>query len=83
MDQVSECLRYYQELIKLKYYLQADRPIRYRREAWYVFWVSREPGMSMVQLSKRFKISQPTESQSATCGEKIAKENRLKLLQNK
>ncbi|MBW2608073.1 MAG: hypothetical protein JRD05_10610 [Deltaproteobacteria bacterium] len=39
----------------------------------------RELGMSMVQLSKRFKISQPTASQSATRGEKIAKENKLKL----
>ncbi len=34
-------------------------------------------------LSKLLKISQPTASQSATRGEKIAKENKLKLLQNK
>jgi len=47
------------------------------------FWASRELGMSMVQLSKRLKISQPTASQSATRGEKIAKENKLKLLKNK
>jgi len=33
MDQVRECLRYYQELIELKYYLQTDSHIRYRREA--------------------------------------------------
>ncbi|OEU67630.1 MAG: hypothetical protein BBJ57_10730 [Desulfobacterales bacterium PC51MH44] len=46
-------------------------------------WASRELGMSMVQLSKRLKISQPTASQSATRGEKIAKENKLKLLKNK
>ena len=39
--------------------------------------------MSIVQLSKCLKISQPTVSQSATRGEKIAKENKLKLLQNK
>jgi hypothetical protein len=38
--------------------------------------------MSMVQLSKRLKISQATVSQSATRGEKIAKKNKLKLLQN-
>ena len=38
--------------------------------------------MSMEQLSKRLKISQPTASQSANRGEKIAKENKLKLLQN-
>jgi hypothetical protein len=37
----------------------------------------------MIQLSKRLKISQPTASQSATRGEKIAKENKLKLLKNK
>ncbi|MBW1867189.1 MAG: transposase, partial [Deltaproteobacteria bacterium] len=32
------------------------------------FWASRELGMSMVQLSKRLKISQPTVSQSAIRG---------------
>ncbi len=37
--------------------------------------------MSMVQLSK-LKIFQPTISQSATRGEKIAKENKLKLLKS-
>jgi len=47
------------------------------------FWASRELGMSMVQLLKRLKISQPTASQSATRDEKIAKENKLKLLKNK
>jgi hypothetical protein len=39
--------------------------------------------MGTVQLSKRLKISQPTASKSATSGEKNAKENKLKLLQNK
>ena len=39
--------------------------------------------MSMVQLSKRLNISQLTVSQSATRGEKIAKESKLKRLQNK
>jgi len=34
-------------------------------------------------LSKRLNISQPTVSQSATHGEKNAKENKLKLLKNK
>ena len=47
------------------------------------FLTSRELGMSMVQLSNHLKISQSTVSQSATRGEKIAKENKLKLLQNK
>ena len=36
--------------------------------------------MIMVQLSKRFKISQPKVSRSAASGEKIVKENKLKLL---
>jgi hypothetical protein len=37
--------------------------------------------MSMVQLPKRLKISQPAASQSATRGERIAKENKFKVLQ--
>jgi len=35
-----------------------------------------------VELSKRLKISQPTVSQSANRGEKIAKENRLNLFKS-
>jgi len=46
-------------------------------------WASRELGMSIAQLSKRLKISQPTVSQSATHGEKMATKNKLKLLKNK
>jgi len=46
-------------------------------------WASREPGMNMVRLSKRFKISQSAADQSATCGGKIVKENKLKLVENK
>ena len=40
-------------------------------------------GMNMVQLSKCLKISQPTVSQSANRGEKIAKKNKLKLLKSR
>jgi hypothetical protein len=36
--------------------------------------------MSMVELSKRLKIYQPTVSQSAKRGKKIARENDFKLL---
>jgi hypothetical protein len=36
-----------------------------------------------VPVSKRLKISQLTVSQSATRGEKIVQENKLKRLQNK
>ncbi len=47
------------------------------------FWTLKELGMSMVQLSKRLEISQPTVTQFATRGEKITKENKLKLLKSK
>ena len=59
------------------------QPHKVQARSLVCFWASRELGMNMVQLSKRLKISQPTASQSATRGEKIAKENKLKLLQNK
>ena len=59
------------------------QPHKVQARSLLCFWASRELGMSMVQLSKRLKISQPTASQSATRGEKIAKENKLKLLKNK
>ena len=59
------------------------QPHKVQARSLVCFWASRELGMSMVQLSKRLKISQPTTSQSVTRGEKIAKENKLKLLKNK
>ena len=58
------------------------QPHKVKARSLVCFWVSRELGMSMVQLSKRLKISQPIANQSATCGEKIAKENKLKLLKS-
>ncbi len=59
------------------------QPHKVQARSLLCFWASRELGISMVQLSKLLKISQPTVSQSATRGEKIAKENKLKLLKNK
>jgi REP-associated tyrosine transposase len=59
------------------------QPHKVQARSLVCFWASRELGMSMIQLSKRLKISQPTASQSATRGEKVAKENKLKLLKNK
>ncbi len=59
------------------------QPHKVQARSLLCFWASRELGMSMVQLSKRLKISQPTVSQSVTRGENIAKENKLKLLKNK
>jgi len=58
------------------------QPHRVQARSLVCFWASREFGMSMVELSKRLKISQPTVSQSANRGEKIAKENKLNLLQS-
>ena len=59
------------------------QPDKVQARSLVCFWASRELGMSLVQLSKRLKISEPTASQSASRGEKIAKENKLKLLKNK
>ena len=59
------------------------RPNRVKVRRFACFWVSRKPGMSMVQLSRRLKISQPTAKESATRGEKITKKNKLELLQNR
>jgi REP-associated tyrosine transposase len=59
------------------------QPHKVQARSLVCFWASRELGMSMIQLSKRLKISQPTASQSATRGEKIVTENKLKLLKNK
>ena len=58
------------------------QPHRVKARSLVCFWASRELGMSMVELSKRLKISQPTVSQSANRGEKIARENKLNLLQS-
>jgi REP element-mobilizing transposase RayT len=61
--------------------LSAGRqPQRVKARSLLCFWTSRDLGMSMVELSKRLKISQPTASQSASRGEKIAIEGGLKLL---
>ena len=57
------------------------QPRRVQARSLVCFWATRELGMSMVELSKRLKISQPTVSQSANRGEKIATENRLNLFQ--
>jgi putative transposase len=57
-------------------------PHRVKARSLVCFWASRELGMSMVELSKRLKIFQPRVSQSANRGEKIAKKNKLNLLQS-
>jgi len=45
------------------------------------YWAARGLGISTLELSKRFGISQPTASQSVKRGEKIVKEKGLKLLE--
>ncbi len=56
------------------------QPIRVKARSLLCFWATRELGMSMVDLSKRLKISQPTVSQSAKRGEKIARDNNLRFV---
>jgi hypothetical protein len=56
------------------------QPHRVKARSLLCFWASRKLGMSMVELSRRLKISQPTASQSAKRGEIIATENNLKLM---
>jgi hypothetical protein len=43
------------------------------------YWAARELGMSTIELSKRLLVSQPTASQSVKRGEKIVKDERLRL----
>ena len=58
---------------------EGRQPTRVKARNLLCFWASRELGMTMVELSNRLKISQPTVSQSASRGEKIARENDLNL----
>lgn len=44
------------------------------------YWAVRECGMAMIVLAKRFEISSTAVGQSVRRGEKIAKENNLKLI---
>ncbi len=61
--------------------LSAGRqPIRVKARRLLCFWASRELGMTMVELSKRLKISPSTVSQSAGHGEKLVRECNLRLL---
>ena len=76
VNRVSEVLRIEKEEV-----LSAGRhPLRVKARSLLCFWASRDLGMSMVELSKRLNISQPTASQSATRGEKIASKSCFKLL---
>lgn len=45
------------------------------------FWATRELGISTVKLAKKLNLSQPSVSTSAKRGEKIAKDNNFKLLE--
>jgi len=38
------------------------------------YWATRELGMTTIELSKKLKLSQPTISQSAKRGQKIAQD---------
>jgi hypothetical protein len=45
------------------------------------YWGNREPGMSTIGLSKKLNISQPTASQSVVRGQKIARAEKMALLE--
>ena len=45
------------------------------------YWATRELRMTTIELSKKLKLSQPTISQSAKRGQKIAQENGLFLIE--
>ena len=45
------------------------------------YWATRELGMTTIELSKKLKLSQPTISQSAKRGQKIAQELGLRLIE--
>jgi REP-associated tyrosine transposase len=81
--QLGDWLSYLVGINRSEVLSSGRQPHKVQARSLVCFWASRELGMSMIQLSKRLKISQPTASQSATRGEKIAKENKLKLLKNK
>jgi REP-associated tyrosine transposase len=81
--QLGDWLSYLVGMNRAEVLSSGRQPHKVQARSLVCFWASRELGMSMIQLSKRLKISQPTASQSATRGEKIAKENKLKLLKNK
>jgi len=79
VDRVSEVLG----MSRSEVLSSGRQPNKVKARSLVCFLASRELGMSMVELSKRLRISQPTASQSASRGEKIAKESGLKLLENK
>jgi putative transposase len=47
------------------------------------YWGTRELGMTTVELSKKLNLAQPTMSQAAARGRKIAKENGFRLFEDK
>ena len=76
VDRVAAVLR----IDKVDILSAGRQPTRVKARSLLCFWASRKLGMSMVDLSKRLKISQSTVSQSASRGEKIARERDLRLL---
>ena len=79
LDRVSELL----SIDRTEVLLPGRQPHRVIARSMVCYWASRELGMSMVELAKLLKISEPTVSQSATRGEKIVKKNKYKLINSK
>jgi len=76
VDQVANLLSIDQEMVTRR----GRYPDTVEARSVLCYWAARELGISTLELSKRLGISQPTASQSATRGEKIVKERRLKLV---
>ena len=79
IDRVAELLG----IDRTELLLPGRQPHRVKARSMMCYWASRELGMSMVELAKRLKISEPTVSQSATRGEKIVKKNKYMLVTSK
>jgi len=79
VDRVSALL----DIDRTEVLLPGRQPHRVKARSMVCYWASRELRMSMVELAKLLKIFEPTESQSATRGEKIVKKNEYKLITSK
>jgi putative transposase len=76
---VESVLKAAQEDLERKSRLQALAPGKYsqnlKARSLLCYWGTRELGMTTVELSKKLNLAQPTVSQAAARGRKIAQEN--------
>jgi putative transposase len=57
-------------------------PQSVRARSLLCFWATRELGMTTVDLAKKLNLAQPTVSQAAKRGQKIARDGGLRLIEN-